>query len=239
MSRTEPKEASFPKTRWSLILEAQESNPEALADLCRQYWHPLYVYARRTGASSADAEDLTQSFFITILSRELFQKAAPGQGLLRSLLLRSFKNFRVSEWRKATAKKRGGEVAMIEIDAASAEAMLASEPVDCVSPEIEFERQWAREILKQAKERLLETYQAAGKKSEFEVFVEQLDDGKSERSYREIAKELGVKEPAARFIGFKFRQRYRELLEEIVSETVATREEAQEELQHLLTVFQS
>lgn len=233
MSRRE----EFPQTRWSLILEAGTANPQALATLCQDYWHPLYVYARREGSSVEDAEDLTQSFFAYILSKDFFQQAQPERGRLRTLLLRSFKNFRVSTWRKEHSKKRGGDTPFIEIDAASAEAELAQDPVDDLTPELEYERHWAREVLRQAKAKLLETYTNAGKLKEYETFEDQLEDGKAERSYTDMAKDMGVAEPAARFMAFKMRQRYRECLTEIVTETVATQEEAKDELAHLLNVF--
>lgn len=45
----------FATTHWSVVLAAgQQESPsaaEALEKLCRAYWQPLYVYARRRGYS--------------------------------------------------------------------------------------------------------------------------------------------------------------------------------------------
>lgn len=41
----------------------------ALILLCRSYWYPLYAFARRQGASSPDAQDLTQEFFVRLSDR--------------------------------------------------------------------------------------------------------------------------------------------------------------------------
>lgn len=217
---------------------AQDRDPEALASLCQQYWQPIYVYARHKGSSPEDAEDLTQGFFAHVLSKEFFAKAEPERGRLRNLLLRSFKNYSVNEWRKEAAAKRGGGVRPISIDAEPAEAWLRIEPASGTSPELEFERSWAREILQQAREKLRETYAEAGREKEFEAFADQLEIGKSERPHEEIAAELGVAAAAARFIGFKLRQRFRELLEGAVADTVTTQEEAANELQYLLGLFE-
>jgi len=63
----------FTTTHWSVVLAAgQADGPEgreALEQLCRTYWYPLYVYVRRRGYGPADAQDLTQQFFARFLER--------------------------------------------------------------------------------------------------------------------------------------------------------------------------
>src|SRR5438552_4369714 len=55
--------ANFRTTHWSVVLQAgRDSSPDAsaaLEKLCRTYWYPIYVYARRQGHGPHDAEDLT------------------------------------------------------------------------------------------------------------------------------------------------------------------------------------
>ena len=65
------------QTRWSLILEAKDQNPEALSDLCHQYWPAPYAYARRKGQSVEDAQELTQGFMLHIVTKDYFQSAEP------------------------------------------------------------------------------------------------------------------------------------------------------------------
>jgi hypothetical protein len=56
---------SFQSSRWTLVLAAggKEASPsqslEALSELCRIYWRPVYLFFRRNGHSPADAQDLT------------------------------------------------------------------------------------------------------------------------------------------------------------------------------------
>ena len=56
-------QAGFPKTRWEIVLAARGKNTaadQALAELCESYWMPLYAFARRSGRSPSDAEDLAK-----------------------------------------------------------------------------------------------------------------------------------------------------------------------------------
>jgi RNA polymerase sigma-70 factor (ECF subfamily) len=232
-------EAGFPRTRWSLILNAQDDDPDALAGFCRAYWFPLYSYARRLGLGVADAEDLTQSFFERLLARDLLSSARRERGRLRSFLLRSFKNFSTEQWRKEGAQKRGGNSPMLALDALSAEELLAMELQDRATPELEYERAWSRELLRQALQTLEAVYESSGNGEIFRALRDQLADGSSGRSYQEIAAALGVSEASARFAAFKLRQRYRETLREIVANTVASDAEVDEELAYLQTLFQA
>jgi RNA polymerase sigma-70 factor (ECF subfamily) len=63
--------ASFHTTRWTIVMRAAQSQAQggqsALAELCRLYWYPLYIFARRRGYSPEDAQDLTQGFFLHLL----------------------------------------------------------------------------------------------------------------------------------------------------------------------------
>ena len=74
----------FATTRWSLVLAAGEGGSErskrALAELCAQYWYPLYAYARRRGYDPEDARDLTQAFFTKLLEKRDLRMADPTRG---------------------------------------------------------------------------------------------------------------------------------------------------------------
>src|SRR5262245_45316925 len=78
----------FTTTHWSVVLAAaQQSSPEsteALAELCRAYWYPLYSYVRRKGYEVADAQDLTQEFFARFLARHYLGSTDRRKGKFRS-----------------------------------------------------------------------------------------------------------------------------------------------------------
>ena len=75
----------FMTTRWSLILsslETQSDNEkarEALAQLCRIYWRPIFAFICRKGHSVPDAQDLTQDFFVMVLKGDLIRRADRNQ----------------------------------------------------------------------------------------------------------------------------------------------------------------
>jgi RNA polymerase sigma-70 factor (ECF subfamily) len=93
------------------VLEAQGESPaaqEALENLCRTYWRPIYGFVRRQGTNPEEAKDITQGFFALILERKDFQSVRQEKGRLRSFLLASLKHFLANERRDAAAIKRGG-----------------------------------------------------------------------------------------------------------------------------------
>ena len=111
--------AAFTTTHWSVVLQAQGESPaaqEALEDLCRTYWRPIYGFVRREGARPEEAKDITQGFFALILERKDFSSVRQEKGRLRSFLLASLKHFMANERRDAAAIKRGGGRTLIPLD---------------------------------------------------------------------------------------------------------------------------
>jgi DNA-directed RNA polymerase specialized sigma24 family protein len=88
--------ASFHTTRWTIVMRAAQSQApggeSALAQLCRSYWYPLYMFARRRGHSPDDAQDLTQGFFLHLLEQRALASVDRLKGKFRSFLLASFQN---------------------------------------------------------------------------------------------------------------------------------------------------
>ncbi|MFT5492989.1 MAG: DNA-directed RNA polymerase specialized sigma24 family protein [Limisphaerales bacterium] len=93
--------------------------PQALEELCRKYWHPIYSFVRRRGHSSHDAQDLTQGFFSRLLERGYLRTVDSLKGRFRSFLLTSLKWFLANEWEKAYAAKRGGASCTFSLDESS------------------------------------------------------------------------------------------------------------------------
>src|SRR6266516_3625260 len=122
----------FTTTHWSVVLKAADGSApgaqEALEQLCRTYWYPLYAYVRRRGHSPEDAQDLTQEFFARLLEKKIFRQARPERGRFRSFLLTSFKHFLVNEWHRATARKRGGGHRPVPLDPVLVVRLLRREP---------------------------------------------------------------------------------------------------------------
>ncbi len=68
-------------TNWSVVVTAggppSRAAEEALADLLRTYWYPLYVYVRRRGHPPEDAQDLIQGFFLELVGKGRLRFADP------------------------------------------------------------------------------------------------------------------------------------------------------------------
>src|SRR5579863_6843154 len=88
---------SFPTTHWSLILSAASTSDarsrDALAQLCRNYWYPIYSFIRARTQSADEAQDLTQEFFLWLLQGSILKTADRSAGRFRSYLIVCLKNF--------------------------------------------------------------------------------------------------------------------------------------------------
>lgn len=233
----------FPQTRWSLVLSLgggdEGAAGRALAELCGIYWYPLYCYARSWGLSAEDAEDATQDFFRRLLEKGRLGTVEQGKGRLRSYLLTAMKRFLVDAWRKGQAERRGGGVLPVSIDGALAEKKYALEPADTQSPDVLFDKSWAFALLESVLERLEAYYRDSGRQEVYAAIREFLSWNDSDRSYGQVAEQLGMAEPAVRQAVFKMRRRFRAYLEQQVADTVATPEDAKEEVDYLCEVLAS
>jgi len=109
----------FPTTRWSIFAnrDTERDRQEIWDYLARIYWKPLHVVAMGRRMNVDDANDAVQSFFHSILEKDSFiDRPQEGEGSLRSYLRGSFLKFLVSQYRKDSAKKRGGGIEHSELD---------------------------------------------------------------------------------------------------------------------------
>ncbi|MBI4661359.1 MAG: sigma-70 family RNA polymerase sigma factor [Verrucomicrobia bacterium] len=234
----------FPPTRWSAVLRLREgradaSGEKALAELCEMYWYPLYAFARRCGQAPHDAEDLTQGFFARLLERDLFAKADPSRGRLRSFLLGAFRHFMSEEWRQAGRQKRGGGRVVIPLHQLRSEEMERETGVNYPSadPDVLFDRVWFDVLLEHALDELEAEYRRRGRWQVFRRLQEFLAWNRKDGRLAEAASELEMSPGAVRVTVLRMRARFRELIERQIAETVGNNEEAAAELEHLRRVL--
>jgi RNA polymerase sigma factor (sigma-70 family) len=201
----------------------------ALQELCGTYWYPLYAFLRRSGRNREDAEDLTQGFFASLLSNNRLQLVDAGRGRFRTFLLSSLDHFVIGQWRKETSQKRGGGQTTLSLDFEQAESRFGAEPVDHSSPQQQFDRAWAVELLHQAIRQLGDEYRAAGKENLFEKLSPFLA-GPEEGQMALVAGELNLSAGAVRVALHRLRQRYRQKLRDLVGHTVADEKGIDEEI---------
>lgn len=217
--------AAFRTTRWSRVARAaspaQPHGPTALAEMCQDYWPPLYAFARRLGRSPPDAEDLTQGFFAALIEKNTLAAAEPSRGKLRTFLLAAFQHHIADMAKREHALKRGGAAETLSIDAAEAEEWFACEPAERETPETLYHRRWAMLLLERALDQLETERAAAGQGAEVAVlrtFLSLTVSGAA--TYDEAATKLGWTLNATRVAVFRLRARYRELLLNLVAATL-------------------
>jgi len=226
--------ASFPDTRWTMIVAAGKETPgreEALNTLCQTYWYPVYAYIRRRGHNFDQAPDLTQEFFTRLLTGSFLERADPEKGRFRGFLLNAVRFFLSDERDRATALRRGGKELPFSLD--DAENRYLREPSHDETPERIFERRWARAVLDRVVQALRDEFVRHGRLDDFNQLKGYLV-GQSNVPYAELAPKLGITESALKSGIHRFRKRYRELLRAEVAATVSDPAEVDAELRFLL-----
>lgn len=232
----------FDTTSWSVILKASVGGSSearrALAILCETYWPPVYAFIRRKGHSAADAEDLTQGYFSRFLEKAYVKDFRVEAGRFRTFLCASVQHFLANERDRERAQKRGGGRVPLSLDAEAAEERYRAEPVDRVTPETLFERQWAATMLARCLGRLRETEGSEGRER-FDRLKPFLAADGQELRYVELARQLGTSESAARVAVHRLRRRFGQVLRDEVARTVTDPGEVEAELRWLLTTVRA
>jgi RNA polymerase sigma-70 factor (ECF subfamily) len=238
---------NFSTTRWSLILSStgaetdDQKARQALSELCRLYWRPIFSFVCRRGYSAEDAQDLTQDFFLMILEGHWLKNADPNRGRFRSLLLKSLQNFLNDAVAKKRARKRGGEMQFVSWDDWMAEApsrlTVSRQAVESWPAERLFDLRWAATVVEQAICRLREECESQGRLRAFEALRPCLAAEREDVSYSALSQTLGLPEITVKRLVHRFRQRYRTLLRDGVAETVADPAEVDDEIRHLCGVL--
>lgn len=233
----------FPNTRWSLVLRA--ASPErkeahrAVSTLCELYWYPLYAFLRRSGHAAPDAEDLVQSFFLRCLEKDTFLRADEEKGTLRTYLLACLRNY-VSDAARSDQTRKRGAGRLVSFDGLTPEERYAAEPVDGLSPDGLYDRQWAILVLECAMQALHVECAADGKTAEFEALRGCLETRQeSAEATSEVAAALGIPPEKVKHRRFEFRRRWRAHVFAAVAETIEdpTRERIEGEVRLFEKIF--
>lgn len=233
--------AIFATTHWSVVALAGQSGSTqaqgALENLCRSYWYPLYVHARRLGWREQDAKDLIQQFFARLLEHKYLERADPKRGRFRSFLLTSLKRFLTDEWEKLRTQKRGGGLPAISWDGCDPEERYAHEPVERMTPESIYEKRWAGILLESVLNQLQLEYEKAGRAAEFAQLKSFVWGDGNAGSYVEVAARLGMEPNALKVAVHRLRKRFRDQLRQEVARTVSSPAEVDEELVYLRSLL--
>jgi RNA polymerase sigma factor (sigma-70 family) len=233
--------ASFPTTRWSLVLRAGgHSGPEArdaLAVLCQAYWYPIYALIRRKGHAPDDAQDLTQTYFARLLEKGVIPAADQRKGRFRAFLRTDCQHFLIDDSRRKRVRAR--VLKTVSIDAGDAESRYRFEPADTMTPDRLFDRAWAMTLLDQVLGLLAEEYREKRKAHVFDKLRTVLSHGTGTVPTAELTVQLGMTEAAVHTAVHRLRRRYREILQQEIAATLDEPSEMEDEIRWLFEAMRS
>ena len=163
----------FQTTCWTEILNAKTLDEtrrrEAVNELIKKYWKPVYCYLRRKGCSNESAKDMTQGFFHeVVLGRELIQQADQAKGRFRTFLLTALDRYATDVYHKETAAKRSPKGKMMPLETSDLTNLLEAQQE--LRPEQIFHYAWASEILNQVLSSVKKDCCDAGREAYWQVF---------------------------------------------------------------------
>jgi RNA polymerase sigma-70 factor (ECF subfamily) len=120
---------------------------------------------------------------------------------------------------------------------APAQLSLPAAKIESVPPETLFDAGWAAAVAGEALRRLRLECESKGRRRVYEVLHVYLTVDRSEISYEEVARALGVPEPSVKTLLRHFRRRYRTLLREEVAKTVGSEANVDDEIRYLCAIL--
>ena len=231
-----PNDPNFLPTQWTQIAYASDpSDPRsqrALNDLCQAYWYPVYAAIRRAGHSEHDAEDLTQSFFLTVLEKGTFSRADKAKGRFRTFVLSCLGNFLHNARAHDQAQKRDSRK-LVSFESLEAAERYAAEGHDDLTPDKLFERTLAKEILHQAEAELEADRRYDGRLELFQALRPHLWGMDDDQSLAGLAAQLQMPRETVKSHLQRMRDRYRQLLRARVGHLVSNEDDGPDELMNL------
>lgn len=213
---------AFPLTAWSMVrLAVSEKKPgaiQALDRLCRLYDKPILAYILRDGYSAEDAADLKQGFFTHLLLHNSLADAESLRIKLRAFLLTKLQSFLIDQYRRGNALKRGGGKVVALADL-SREQQYLIEPVDPITPDIAYQRQWLATVFSTAMQDLRQDYAARGQNELFDVLAPFIDPH-SQPEISALALRLGRPEGTIKSDLSRLRARWRDLIRAQIAATL-------------------
>ena len=223
--------SAFNSTCWTEIVSAGEGDDESLNEFCRQYWHPLYSYARKFGKSAEESQDLTQSFFASFFEKGKLQEIQKGKGRFRNFILILFKRFMINEHSKTMASKRGGEYS--KIDFSEVEEWVATQSL---SPDELYNKSWALTILEQVMSELEGRFISKGEEKRFALMKPFLESS-TKATYKEAAEQLSCSENSFKVAIHRLKKEFGKVLRLKIQLTLDDSSEIDDELRFLTEVL--
>lgn len=214
----------------SLVLGAAAGRrAEHLERLANLYWRPIYCFIRRAWSRpEADARDLTQSFFVSLLEQDAIARYDASRGGFRAYLKQCLRNFLSADARQAATQKRGGRDVVVSMEGLGILLDRCSR-----DPEAAFDETWTRDVVNAALGDLEAHLKSAGRSVEFEVLRAFAIEGSAD-SYKDVQARLGLTETQVRSHLRHARRELRRHLVRRIEEYAGNPQEAAEEVGRIL-----
>jgi DNA-directed RNA polymerase specialized sigma24 family protein len=224
----------FPSTSWDLLRNAVpqgEQSAGALTEFADRYYAAVRAFINGIAATPADAEDLTQRFFETVvLSGRLFAHADRAKGAFRPYLKQAIRNFLVDERRRA-ARSINPEIRPDGIEDGWNTIAGDSSP----GPDDDLLRAWARSLVTMAVARLEALCEANDQRQHYQLFVRRyLADPDHPPTWGAVGEPFGLGEKVARSRAETAVRHFRELLRDLVASDVGSTGSVDHELQTVI-----
>lgn len=225
----------FPRTNLTALGRAQSDDPEERARAWQQiaavYRRPIYLHLRlKWRKTPAEAEDLTQHFFLHAVERDLLGQYQPDRGRFRVYVRVCCDRMVMNEAQARAALKRGGGARPVDVDLSDLESSLAGD--EQLDADRAFEQEWARSVLSASVSRLAEELASEGREHLFEAFS-RYDLSDDQPSYSDVAQAMGVSASDVTNYLSAARKRFRVVALDTLRQLTASDEEFRAEAEHL------
>ncbi len=215
-------DSAFHTTRWTRVGLAQADSAEgrrALADLCDAYYEPVVAFLRCELREAEAAREMSHAFFAATLAAGggTLGTADRGRGKFRSYLLGAVKHFLSHQREAARRLKRGGGVEALPLDTDEARSITDAQQL---SPDAEFDRQWAVTVLARSLEALRAECQREGRQGFFETVRPLLTGDVAHGDQAALAAACGMSLSAFRMALHRLKKRLRQCVKAEVSGTL-------------------
>jgi DNA-directed RNA polymerase specialized sigma24 family protein len=207
--------------------------------LCAHYWKPVYKYVRlRWRLEPADAEDLTQGFFLHLLDSPALERYDRGRSRFRTYLRLCLDGYCANRHAESRRLKRGGGAELLSLDVMGAEADLVERAsADLGDPDAWFRREWVRELFRRSITALHQRLDGSGRAVHFALFHRydvEGPDATPRPTYAALAAEFDL--PVTQVTNFLAlaRREFRGIVLEQIRELSADDAEFREEARDLL-----
>lgn len=233
-----PRDAAlFLTTRWTRVRLAKtdsEDGRRALADLCDAYYEPVLAYLRYEMRDADAARDLSHAFFTEVLSGGRIEGAEQERGRFRSYLLGAVKHFASRHRDARRSLKRGAGQAALSLDDED-----VGEVTDArqLSPDAEFDRQWALTMLERSLQALRVQCLVEGKDAFFDHVRPILTGDASHGDQAMIASQCGMSVETFRVALHRLKRRLRQCVKAEISGTLEDASALDDEMQALFVAL--